>query len=135
MLSVNLRGHFIAMQAQIPLMLATSPSPAIVLTSSICGHQAHAGMAGYCASKFGVRGLVKAAAVEYGPRGLRVNSVSPGRWTGQGCIKATQTRGPTLAIDQKARWPKEFRYVRAAHMQLIAGNSKFATAAEVPAAV
>uniref|UniRef100_A0A383WA26 Uncharacterized protein n=1 Tax=Tetradesmus obliquus TaxID=3088 RepID=A0A383WA26_TETOB len=77
-LSVNLRGHFIAMQAQIPLMLATSPSPAIVLTSSICGHQAHAGMAGYCASKFGVRGLVKAAAVEYGPRGLRVNSVSPG---------------------------------------------------------
>ncbi|KAF6254905.1 hypothetical protein COO60DRAFT_1537947 [Scenedesmus sp. NREL 46B-D3] len=77
-LSVNLRGHFIAMQAQIPLMLATSPSPAIVVTSSVCGHQAHAGMSAYCASKFGVRGLVKAAAVEYGPRGLRVNSVSPG---------------------------------------------------------
>lgn len=77
-MSVNLRGHFIAMQAEIPLMLKTAPSPAIVLTSSICGHQAHPGMSAYTASKFAVRGLVKAAAVEYGPRGLRVNSVSPG---------------------------------------------------------
>jgi 3alpha(or 20beta)-hydroxysteroid dehydrogenase len=90
-MSINLRGHFIAMQAQIPLMLATSPSPAVVLTSSICGHQAHAGMAAYCASKFGVRGLVKAAAVEYGPRGLRVNSVSPGE---QGLAKPSVRAQP-----------------------------------------
>ncbi len=43
MMGVNVRGHFIALKAQIPLMLETSPSPAIVLTSSVCGHAAYPG--------------------------------------------------------------------------------------------
>eukprot|EP00775_Hariotina_reticulata_P008544 gene8544-8727_t len=77
-LSVNIRGQFLALKAQIPFMLATSPAPAIVMTASVVGHVAYPGQCHYVASKHALLGLAKVAAAEYGPRGLRVNTVSPG---------------------------------------------------------
>ncbi|MFD6195124.1 glucose 1-dehydrogenase [Mycobacteriaceae bacterium NPDC060252] len=76
-IEVNLVGVFIGMQAVIPLMRAGG-SGSIVNISSAAGLVGLALTSGYGASKWGVRGLSKVAAVELGPERIRVNSVHPG---------------------------------------------------------
>ena len=49
-----------------------------VNVSSICGLQATAGFAPYCASKYAVIGFSKCLALELGPKGIRTNVVAPG---------------------------------------------------------
>ena len=70
-MGVNTRGVFMCLKHQIPLMLATSEAPAIVITASAAGHQAGPGLSMYCTSKWALRGLAASAAKEYGPLGLR----------------------------------------------------------------
>jgi NAD(P)-dependent dehydrogenase (short-subunit alcohol dehydrogenase family) len=77
-IGINLTGVWLCMRHQIPVMLAQGGG-AIVNLSSIYGLKpSDAGHAAYCASKFGVIGLSKTAAVDYGQRGVRVNVVAPG---------------------------------------------------------
>lgn len=76
-IDVNLVGVFIGMQAVIPPMRA-SGGGSIVNISSAAGLVGLALTSGYGASKWGVRGLSKVAAVELGPERIRVNSVHPG---------------------------------------------------------
>ncbi|MCF7996347.1 MAG: glucose 1-dehydrogenase [Chromatiaceae bacterium] len=77
-IGINLTGVWLCMKHQIPAMLAQGGG-AIVNLSSIYGLKpSDAGHAAYCASKFGVIGLSKTAAVDYGQLGLRVNVVAPG---------------------------------------------------------
>ena len=76
-LDINLVGVFNGMQAVIaPIRAAGGGS--IVNISSAAGLMGLALTAGYGASKWGVRGLTKIAAVELGPDRIRVNSVHPG---------------------------------------------------------
>jgi len=72
----NVRGVFSSLRAQIPALAETRGS--IILTSSTAGSRgfAHAGI--YTASKHAVEGLMKAAAHELAPLGIRVNVVAPG---------------------------------------------------------
>jgi 3alpha(or 20beta)-hydroxysteroid dehydrogenase len=76
-LGVNLMGAFLGMKAVAPHMIARG-SGSIVNISSVDGMKAANSLGAYCSSKWGVRGLTKVAAMEFGHKGVRVNSVHPG---------------------------------------------------------
>jgi NAD(P)-dependent dehydrogenase (short-subunit alcohol dehydrogenase family) len=87
---INVWGVLNSMKYEIPAMLKVGGG-AIVNTSSIAGHIGLAQASIYVATKHAVEGLTKAAAVEFGKQGIRVNAVAPG----------------TIDTEMVARFPKE----------------------------
>lgn len=75
--SVNLKGVFLGCKYAVPLM-RRSGGGAIINMASVLGFVGDPDLAAYCAMKGGVIALTKAAALAYGPEGIRVNCICPG---------------------------------------------------------
>ena len=74
---VNQLGCFLGMKTVVPLM-GRSGGGSIVNISSVAGLRGSPGAIAYSATKWALRGMTKAAAVDLAPRKIRVNSVHPG---------------------------------------------------------
>ncbi len=86
-MNVNLKGIWLCMKHEVPHMLRQGGG-VIVNTASTYGLIGAIGVSSYVASKHGIIGLTKAAALEYGPRNIRVNAICP-----------SATRTPLLLLD------------------------------------
>lgn len=75
-MNINLRGQWLCMKYQIPAILARGGG-SIVNVSSILGKVGFENASAYTASKHGLIGLSKSAALEYSAKGIRVNVVAP----------------------------------------------------------
>ncbi|MDE2301222.1 MAG: glucose 1-dehydrogenase [Sphingomonadales bacterium] len=92
--AVNQHSVFLGMHYAIPSLLRAGGG-SIVNISSIAGLVANYGFPSlaYVASKFAVRGMTKAAAIEFGPQNIRVNSVHPGFIMTPMMVEATNEEG------------------------------------------
>jgi NAD(P)-dependent dehydrogenase (short-subunit alcohol dehydrogenase family) len=88
-LDVNLTGAWNVLSA-VARRFDAGGGGAFVAVSSIDGNRPVAGLAHYCASKAGLESLVRVAALELGPAGIRVNAVAPG-------VVATPLMDPLLS--------------------------------------
>ena len=101
-IDINLTGVFLGMRAVIPSMKRANGG-AIVNISSTAGLQGYANLGAYVASKWGVRGLTKTAALELGPSNIRVNSIHPGP------IRTPMTDGLDLDVRRRPTDPPRRR--------------------------
>lgn len=118
-IDVNLIGSFLVARAGARHI---SDRGAITLVASQAGRKGGAGWSAYCASKFGVIGLVESLAQELAARGVRVNAVCPGT------VDTPMTRSAINQLaDDKDTTPREVRDDYLARIPF----GRFATPAEV----
>jgi len=77
MIDVTLTGTFNTLKAAAPIMIEQGRGGSIIITSSTAGLKALPGQMHYTTAKHGLVGMTKAAALELGPFGIRVNSLHP----------------------------------------------------------
>jgi len=130
-IAVNLRGTFLGMKHQIRHMLEAGGG-AIVNTSSNAGLRAVRLLSAYTASKHGIGGLTKNAAVEYADEGIRVNAVCPGAiMTPLMAHESPERQQEILRPQALSRFgaPEE---VAAAVVWLCSDDASFVTGIEMP---
>lgn len=76
-IGIDLTGTFLGMKAAVP-ELRKQDTSSIINVSSIAGLAGFKNRAAYSAAKWGVQGLTKTSAMDFGPEGIRVNSIHPG---------------------------------------------------------
>src|SRR6266446_6163048 len=94
-LRVNLRSIFLCMKYELPLM-KRSGGGAICNTASVAALTGPGGMCAYAASKHGVQGLTRVAAMENAAHNVRINALAPG-WTETPMVVANSAQNPAFA--------------------------------------
>ena len=96
---INLRGAYFLTRAVARGLIAARRPGSLINISSQMGHVGGVDRAVYCATKHAVEGFTKAMAIEWGPAGIRVNTICPT------FIKTPLTE-ETFADPERARWIK-----------------------------
>ncbi len=133
--ATNYKGVWLSMAAEIHAIIATAQTGAIVNNSSVGSFRGNPGLGIYGAAKRAVNSLTETAAIEYGPRGIRVNAVAPGttmtammqRWADQqpDIIEQLNARTPL----QRPASPNEIAEVVA---WLLSDRASYVTGVVVP---
>ena len=103
-INVNLRGVWNCMKAELRQMTAQG-SGAIVNCSSIGGMVGSKGRSAYSASKHGVIGLTRSAALDYATQGIRINAICPGIINTPMAVSVTKNYDPDIVKAMLAREP------------------------------
>lgn len=102
-LRINLRSVFLGMKYELPLM-KRGAGGAICNTASVAALTGPGGMCAYAASKHGVHGLTRVAAMENAAHNVRVNTLAPG-WTETPMVIANSAQNPAFATQARAAIP------------------------------
>jgi len=102
-LRVNLRSVFLGMKYELPLM-KRSGGGAICNTASVAALTGPGGMCAYAASKHGIHGLTRVAAMENAAHNIRVNTLAPG-WTETPMVIANSAQNPAFASQARSAIP------------------------------
>jgi meso-butanediol dehydrogenase / (S,S)-butanediol dehydrogenase / diacetyl reductase len=103
-LGVNLRGVMLGLRAAVPA-LRSAGGGGVVVTASVSGLFGDAGLSAYNASKGGVVNLVRGAAIDLGPDGIRVNAVCPGGIRATGMTTPLERHAPALYEEMRSHVP------------------------------
>jgi 3alpha(or 20beta)-hydroxysteroid dehydrogenase len=129
--SVNQLGVFLGIKAVLPSMRRRSNGGAsIVNISSTAGLRAVANAFAYVATKFAVTGMTKAAALDLGPEGIRVNSVHPGTIGGTGMVAANSEYIKPIVAKTPLRRVAELYEVSSLIEFLVSDDSGYCTGSE-----
>lgn len=96
-IAVNLTGVWLTMRAALGLFERQHSKGSVICIASAGGVIGVPGIASYSAAKAGVIGLVRQAAVDYGPQGIRINAISPGTVLTP-LVRSTYERGGSIAL-------------------------------------
>jgi 3alpha(or 20beta)-hydroxysteroid dehydrogenase len=95
--AINQTGVFLGMRTVARAMIAANRGGSIINVSSVAGMEGVKGRAAYGSTKWAVRGMTKVGALEWGERGIRVNSIHPG------IIETPMTAGLRAFTDAEVR--------------------------------
>lgn len=131
--NINLRGMFLCLKYQVAAMQRSGGGSIVAISSSaaIIGVPKHAE---YCASKSGVTGLIRGAAVDYADKGIRFNSILPGgTWTPMVQFSMEQDPALSKVVDmfpmKRFAQPHE---VAGAAVWLVSDEASYVTGASWP---